>query len=71
MSSSLRFHKDMSFRCGDIRKTILTFKSHQFSIYFAYFHNFSPPKSSSWKITQEYLNLLESYYQNVKVSGRK
>ena len=43
---SLKFHKDWSFRCGDICKTILTFKNHQFSIYFAYFHGFPPQNSS-------------------------
>ena len=43
---SLKFHKDWSFRCGDICKTILTFKNDQFSMYFAYFHSFAPPKSS-------------------------
>ena len=46
MNISLKFHKDLSFRCGDICKTILTFKNHQFSMYFAYFHIFAPPKSS-------------------------
>ena len=43
---SLKFHKDLSFCCGDICKTILTFKNHQFLLYFAYFHIFAPPKSS-------------------------
>ena len=43
---SLKFHKDRSFRCGDICTTILTYKNHQFSMYFAYFHSFAPPKSS-------------------------
>ena len=46
MNISLKFHKDRSFCCGDICKTILTFKNHQFSMYFAYFHSFAPPKSS-------------------------
>ena len=46
MKINLKFHKDLSFRCGDICKTILTFKNHQFSMYFAYFHIFAPPKSS-------------------------
>ena len=40
-------------------------------MYFAYFHSFVPPKSSSMRSTQEYLYLLESYYQNVQVSGEK
>ena len=43
---SLKFHTDPSFHCRDICKTILTFKNHQFSMYFAYFHIFAPPKSS-------------------------
>ena len=43
---SLEFHKDPSFRCGDICKTVLTFKSHQFSMYFPYFHSYTPQKSS-------------------------
>ena len=46
MKISLKFHKDLNFCCGDICKTILTFKNHQFSMYFAYFHIFAPPKSS-------------------------
>ena len=46
MKINLKFHKDLSFRCGDICKTILTFKNHQFLLYFAYFHIFAPPKSS-------------------------
>ena len=36
MNISFKFHKDRSFHCGDIRKTILTFKNHQFSMYFTY-----------------------------------
>ena len=30
MNESLKFHKDRSFRCGDICKTILSFENHQF-----------------------------------------
>ena len=40
MNISFKFHKDRSFHCGDIRKTILTFKNHKFSMYFAYFHKY-------------------------------
>ena len=47
---SLKFHKDRSFRCGDICNTILSFKNHQFSMYFAYFHSFALPKSSKMNI---------------------
>ena len=43
---SLKFHKDRSIRRGDICKTILSFKSYQFSMYFAYVHSFAPLKSS-------------------------
>ena len=43
---SFKFHKDRSFRWGDICKTIVTFKNDQFSMYFVYFHSFTPPKSS-------------------------
>ena len=46
MNISLKFHKDLSFRCGDICKTILTFKNHQFSMNFAYFYSLEPQKSS-------------------------
>ena len=42
----MRGVKDPSFHCDDIRKTMLTFKNHQFSLYFAYFHSFAQPKSS-------------------------
>ena len=30
MNICLKFHKDQSFYCGDIYKTTLTFKNHQF-----------------------------------------
>ena len=43
---SLKLHKDPSFRCGDICKTVLIFKSHQFSIYFPYSYSYTPQKSS-------------------------
>ena len=46
MNISLKFHKDRSFCCRDICKTVLTFKSHDFSMYFPYFHSYSPQKSS-------------------------
>ena len=46
INMSLKFHKDWSFRCGDICKTIVNLKNHQFSMYFAYFHSFALPKSS-------------------------
>ena len=46
MNITLKFHKDPSFRYGDICKTVLTFKSHQFSMYFPYFHSYTPQKSS-------------------------
>ena len=44
---SLKFNKDRSFLGRDIYKTILTFKNHQFSMYFAYFHSYAPPKPSN------------------------
>ena len=44
MNRSLKFHKDRSFRCGDICKTVLPFKNHQFLMYFAYFHSYAPRK---------------------------
>ena len=43
-SLNLKLHKDPRFCCRDICKTILTFKNHEFSMYFAYFHIFAPPK---------------------------
>ena len=46
MNITLKFHKDPSFRYGDICKTVLTFKSHQFSMYFPYFHSYTTQKSS-------------------------
>ena len=46
MNISLKFHKDPSFRCGDICKTVLTFKGHQFSMHFLYFHSYTPQMSS-------------------------
>ena len=47
MNISLKFHKDPSFRCGDICKTVLTFKGHQFSMHFLYFHSYTPQMSSN------------------------
>ena len=49
LNRSLKFHKDWGFRWGDICKTILIFKNHQFSIYFPYFTSFAPSKSSLHK----------------------
>ena len=46
MNISLKFYNDPSFRCGDICKTVLTFKRHQFSMYFSYFYSYTPQKSS-------------------------
>ena len=60
MNTCLKFHKDPCFRCGDICITILTFKNHQFSMFFAYFHIFAPPKSSQmdnyWIIVKFFWN---------------
>ena len=61
MKWSLKFHKNRSFRCGDICTTILTYKNHQFSMYFAYFHSFAPPKSSK----------MENYWITIKIFGNK
>ena len=61
MNMSLKFHKDLSFRCGDICKTILTFKNHQFSMYFAYFHSFAPSKSSK----------MDNYWITINIFGNK
>ena len=62
INRSIKFHKERSFCCGDICKTILTFKNHQFSMHFAYFHIFAPPKSSQmdnyWIIMNFFLNLI-------------
>ena len=46
MNISLKFNKDPSFRCRDICKTVLTFKSHKFSMYLPYFHSYIPQMSS-------------------------
>ena len=58
MNVSLKFHKDRSFRCGDICKTILTFKNHQFSMYFAYFHSYAPRKP--WQMNN-YQTIMEFF----------
>ena len=65
MNLSFKFHKDRSFRCRDICKLVLTFVNHQFSMYFPYYHNYVPQKSSRWIITKELWNFLETRYQNV------
>ena len=41
-----KFPKDPSFHCRDIQKRILPFNSHQYLMYFAYFHGVSPPKAT-------------------------
>ena len=66
---SLKFHKDLSFRCGDICKTILTFKNHQFSMYFAYFHIFAPSNSDYATFFTKDLKLCYSYNQNGNLLG--
>ena len=60
--NSFKFHKDTSIHCGDIFKTILTFESHQFSMYFPYFHSYSLQRLI---ITERSWNFLETSYQNV------
>ena len=65
MNKRIKFHKDRSFRCRDICKLVLTFVNHQFSMYFPYYHNYVPQKSSRWIITKELWNFLETRYQNV------
>ena len=42
----IKFHKDRSFRCRDICKTILVFFNYWFSMYFWNFGNYAPPKPS-------------------------
>ena len=63
---SLKFHKDPSFRCGDICKTVLTFKSHQFSMYFPYFHSYTPQKFSKmdnyWMVMEFFWKLVFKMY---------
>ena len=61
MNSNFKFHKNPSSRCGEILKTILAFKNHQFSLYFAYFHRYAPPKSSK----------MENYQMIIKIFGNK
>ena len=50
----IRFHEDLSFRCGDIFKTILVFFNHWYSMYFWYFCNYAPPKPSSLGLLEEH-----------------
>ena len=73
MNISLKFHKDLSFRCGDICKTILTVKNHQFSMYFAYFHIFAPPKSSQMEtpVSAYRLFSIPSNKQIIYVNSRR
>ena len=40
----IKFHKDRSFRCGDICKTILVFFNRWFSMYFSYSPDYTPLK---------------------------
>ena len=40
----LQFHKEPTFRCGDICKTMLTIINHQFSMYFCIYPQFFTSK---------------------------
>ena len=64
MNRNLKFHKNRSFYCGDIRKTILT-TTYQILMYFAYFYSFAPPKSSKmdyfWIIMEFFGNYISKW----------
>ena len=61
MNVSFKFHKDWSFLCRDICKIVLTFKNHQFLIYFPYSQNYVPQKSSK----------MDNYKIDIKMSQSK
>ena len=50
MKISIEFHKDLSFRCEDICKTILTFKNHQCSMFKIPLIFFNPSLSGTLKL---------------------
>ena len=66
MNMCLKFHKDWSFRWGDTCKTILSFKNHQFSMYFAYFHSFALPKGSFRPEWYRSVTVWHTFYKNVQ-----
>ena len=55
----IKFHEDRSFCCGDICKTILVFFNRWFSMYFPYFLNYAPQKSSEMDNYWIIMNSLE------------
>ena len=55
----IKFHEDLSFRRGDIFKTILVFFNPWFSMYFWYFRNYAAPKPSKMDI---YWMLVEFFW---------
>ena len=61
MTLSLKFLKKQSFGCRDVCKTIFAIKNHQFSMYFAHFHSFSPPKGTKmdnfWMIMEFFADM--------------
>ena len=65
---NLKFHKNRSFRCGDICKTIMNKKiSSIFNIFWIFTQFCSPKSLQRWIITQWLWNFLETRYQNVPI----
>ena len=62
INKSLKFHKDRSFRCGDICKTILTFVSflifYVFSIFSKYEHKSSINIENYKLVIWSFINLI-------------
>ena len=69
---NLKFHKDPSFCCEDICKTILTFNSHQFSMYFPYLHSYTPQKQGAviFKNFQDFFCQLKFCFRNQNIQVR-
>ena len=64
----IKFHEDMSFRCGDICKTILVFFNHWFSMFFWYFRIYAPPKPSKMDNYWMIVEFFETRSQNGPIS---
>ena len=66
MNISMKFHKDLSFCCGDILQNGTDFQESINSQCIFYIFTVTPLKSlQRWVITERSLNFLETSYQNV------
>ena len=64
------FHEDLSFRCGDIRKTLLVFFINWFSMYFWYFCNYAPPKMYNYWMIVKWKHQYQCIFCTLRLSHK-